>query len=205
MKNKSKIIVVVFIAVVALVAIFGVNIRYFFSGGKDIVVAPPDAFCFYLATNNDQGEVYHLSDEPYNVEDGEDGYDENTMTYHLFVDDIFLENNDAYVYITGSYWNYPYNPIVKVDGKIVNEISSENSGYSDGMFSDPYLSRLYHFYYKDKILLDHTYEIYEKGNSAQYSLSNLERLDIGETKMNNHMLLGVSANLFNLIYHNIFY
>lgn len=158
---------VMIIIIIVILTMFSSHIRYFISRGNDIIIAAPDTFYFYLATSNDKGLLYSLYNAEYDEGLDEDGYDSNTKTYHIFVDSKYLDNNDVDVYISGNYWNYLFKPIVKVNGTTVDEISSTNTGYTDGPFSSRYFSKLYHFDYRDKILSDHIYEFYAR--CEQYS------------------------------------
>ena len=157
--NQIKMIVIV-IVIIALLLGFSSHIRYFISNGSDTVLACPHAFAFGLATENIHEYLYYTSEEKYDEEYDEDGYDIDTNTYHIYVDGSYLNNNDAYIYISGDYWNCPSTPTIKVDGKIIDEVSTSNTGYADGTFSDTYFSKMYHFYFEDKVLPDHRYEIY---------------------------------------------
>lgn len=171
MKKASKIIILVIVFV--FIVMFRFNIRYFIDGGENALVAPPDAFAFRSAVGKHDNELYYLSNEPFQVSANEDGYDSTTNTYHLFVDSYYLGNDDASLYVSGSYWNCPYKPIIKVDGNTIDDdfVSIENTGYANGIFSDCYISKLYHFIYQDRVSSEHTYEFYVRCNENSESVN----------------------------------
>jgi len=170
MKKELKIVILIIFLV--LVVIFRLNIRHFIDGGKNADIYAPNAFYFDLASGKHIGELYYLPNEPYNEATREDGYDESTNTYHLFVDEFYLDNNDALIYITGDYWNCPHKPLIKVDGKVIDDkqISTQNTGNANGLFSYDYISKNYHFNFKDKIIPEHSYEIYVRCHQSSETI-----------------------------------
>lgn len=170
-KKEVKIIIIVIVLI--FVVIFRFNIRYFIDGGKNADIAAPDAFYFDLASGKHMGELYYLSNETYSDIAHVDGYDEANNTYHLYVDKFYLQNNDALINITGSYWNYPYKPTIKIDGKVVDDklISTNDTGYANGLFSEEYISKNYHFDFIDKIIPEHSYEIYVRCSQNSESIN----------------------------------
>ena len=135
-------------------------VRFFLTDGKDATVAAPDAFYFALSTSDAPGELYEFYSDDYDPDYPDDGYEIETDTHHVFVDKKYLNNDDATLYVSGSYRNYPFKPTVKVDGRQIEAVSFSNTGYADGIFSKTYVARLYHFYINDRILEGHTYEMY---------------------------------------------
>ncbi|MBQ6207436.1 MAG: hypothetical protein IJK52_10180 [Oscillospiraceae bacterium] len=155
-----------------LILAFSHMIRYAISGGHDIVFTPPNAFCFNFDVDTSEGPFLALSsDDFYNPELSENGYDKDTNTYHVYVNSIYLDNDDAYMYVSGDYWNYPFKPVIKVNGHIVDEVSSDNTGYAQNPFSDIYYSKMYHFYYRDRIISERTYELYVRFGKLSESIN----------------------------------
>ena len=153
--REDKIILSVLIILIAL--ILGRNyIRFWFSGGDDVAFGMPEAFHFSSETGSVKSELCELREDGF-CEENVNYYDSEKKIYHLFIDENLLGNNDVSVYATGHCWNYPYDPVVKINGEIIEDTSSEHNGKTDW---DTYFSRAYHFRVYDTIIEGKKYEIY---------------------------------------------
>lgn len=110
------------------------------------MVSVPDAFCFYKS--NGDCILEHLCEDTYD-ENGEyryeSGLDRNTNTYHLFTFSDYLDENDCYAYVTGTYWYYPFKPIVIINNDQLVKVTTLGGSHN---------SRTYHFrytFYKDEL------------------------------------------------------
>lgn len=137
MKDKKDIKIIVIIIIIAVCILFSKNIRYFFNGDKDVSVAVPTGFYFELANKDEEGDLYEI-----------DGLNDKT---YITVDKKYLNNDDTEIYVTGHYWNSPEKPLVKLNGKVIDDVSTDNTGYAKGVFSDTYYSKNYHFYINETI------------------------------------------------------
>ena len=150
----KRVVIITVVVLFFIGMLFYSHIEYFLSGGNNVIISEPEIFCFGSRVEQDVYEVYYLSD-------GEDEYDKETGTYHLYVDGKYLNNDDAYLYMTGNCWNYPYAPTIKVDGVIANNTDTGRSGY--GGF-------LYHLTYDNTVRANHTYTFYVRCGKKSTSL-----------------------------------
>ena len=155
MKEKKNIIYIILIIIIVLCIIFAKNIRYYFAGDKDIAISVPTGFYFEI-TNKDDKELYEISGL-------------NNTTY-ITVDEKYLNNDDVQLYVTGKYWNSPETPLVKLNGKVIDEVSTENTGNADGVFSKTYFSKYYHFYINETIEEDKEYTFYIRIRNISQSI-----------------------------------
>ena len=155
MKDKREIRLIVVIAVIALCIIFSKNIRYFFTGDKDVSIAVPTGFYFEIMDKGN-GDLYEI-----------DGLNEKT---YITVDKKYLNNDDTQIYVTGHYWNSPEKPLVKFNGKVVDGVSSDNTGYAKGVFSDRYYSKNYHFTINETIEENKEYTFYVRIKNESKSI-----------------------------------
>lgn len=99
-------------------------ISFWVTSGKNAMIAPPDAMHFNVEGDPDGGFLSYLE------------WDNKKKTYHIEVPDKYL-NGNGYAYLTGNIWNYPFKPVVHVNGEDCPEVVLD---YSDN---------LYHFYIRD--------------------------------------------------------
>ncbi|MBQ2656559.1 MAG: hypothetical protein IJF95_07955 [Erysipelotrichaceae bacterium] len=145
MTNKIKFKYIFVILIVLACALFSKNIRYFITGDDDIVISTPTAFYFDLR-NQGNGDLYEI-----------DGLESKVF---ISVDRKYLNNDDTHIYVTGEYWNYPGKPMVKLNGKVIDNVKSSNTGYAGSVFSDHYYSKNYHFDVDERIIEGKTYTFY---------------------------------------------
>ncbi|HOP11560.1 MAG TPA: hypothetical protein PK629_08715 [Oscillospiraceae bacterium] len=154
LKKKTKIIFIILLIIFVFLWAFPAQIRSALSLEKDTYISNDLKFIFYLQTGN------HLYDE-YSTFDYVD-YSSETNTYYIeLVNAWYANNDDAELNIIGTIYNYPKKPMIKVDGKVVDNVSykiSENRLIDDKNGNYCYTS--FSFDYNDRILLNHVYEIY---------------------------------------------
>ncbi len=154
--NKQNIKYIVIIVLVLLCVFFSKNIRYFFNADNDIVISEPHGFYFEIM-NKGNGDLYEI-----------DGLNDTT---YITVDKKYLNNDDAHVYVTGSYWNSPDIPLVKINGKVVEGVSSENSGHVGSVFNDVYYSKIYYFNINETLEENKKYTIYVRIKNISKSIN----------------------------------
>lgn len=155
MKDKRDIKLIVIISIIALIIIFSKNIRYFFTGDKDLSIAVPTGFYFEIMDKGN-GDLYEI--------DGSDSKE------YITVDKKYLNNDDTQIYVSGRYWNSPEKPLVKFNGKVVDGVTSSDTGYADGVFSDYYYSKCYHFTINETIEEDKEYTFYVRIRNESKSI-----------------------------------
>lgn len=109
-------------------------VSFWATSGKNAMIAPPDAVHFSAEENTDGGFLAHID------------WDIGKKTYHIEVPDEYLDGQ-GYAYLTGRIWNYPFKPVVHINGEECHEVRLD---YSDN---------LYHFYIRN-IEPDKKYRVY---------------------------------------------
>lgn len=121
-------------AALFLLCILFPYISFWVTSGKNAMIAPPDAVQFNVECDTDGGFLTQIE------------WDTKKKTYHIEVPDKYLDGH-GYAYVTGSIWNYPFNPIVHINGEECPEVDLD------------YFDNLYHFYIRD-IEPDKKYRVY---------------------------------------------
>lgn len=140
--NKKYIIIGI---IVVLCIMFSKNIRYFFVGKNDVMVDRPTAV-YFSNPGEPYGEVYQIEGTHKKV--------------YVTVDKKYLNNDDTEIYVSGKYWNSPETPLIKVNGKVIDKVTKENSGKTDWVLGDTYYSKMYHFYMNETIVEGKEYKFY---------------------------------------------
>ena len=144
--NKIKDVkIVIVIIIIVLCLIFSKNIRYFITGNKDVIISEPTAIDFSII-GEDKSDLYPII--------------ESDETTYVTIDKKYFNNDDVKIYVTGTYWNSPEKPLVKFNGKVIDNVESDNTGYAENVFSDNYYSKNYHFTINETIEEDKEYTVY---------------------------------------------
>lgn len=156
MTNKKKNIkYIIIVAIIILCIVFSKYIRYIFIGKNDIIISEPTSFYFEIM-DKESGDLYEINDT-------------NSEAY-ITVDKKYLNNDDVKIYVSGEYWNSPEIPLVKLNGKVIDNVKTDNTGYAKGVFSDTYFSKNYHFYINETIKENKEYTFYVRIKNISKSI-----------------------------------
>ena len=73
--------------------------------------------------------------------------------------------------MTGQYWNSPENPLIKFNGKVIDNVKSSNTGYAKWVFSNIYFAKNYHFDINETIKEDKKYTFYVRIKNISKSIN----------------------------------
>ena len=163
MEKKNKIIIYIIIIVIVLFNLKSIRYIVFDHSDRKDLISAPDRFIFKDINNQDYNEVFYESDKNY--------YDDVNKITYILVDEKWINSDDVFLHMIGSYYNAIDKPIVKINGKTIpkEKISIQNRK-SDGLFSELYIIKDYNIYIYDTIEENKVYKIYVRLNNNSESI-----------------------------------
>lgn len=155
---KKNIVICLALFVLALLLYFSRHIRFVLEGDERIIIKAPDEFYFFKDMHTEDYELEYVSGDDCNFVEQFSGYDYKTGIYHMYVDSEYFQ--DRSVYFSGSVLNYPFKPIVLINGEVAGKanISDNQYGGNEYFFSYYYFDNIYGFWMED-VLTEYLYEI----------------------------------------------